>query len=292
MVVKRATIIDVPDVFVGSVAVAEGLLTEPQLRGRSVRRVLHGVYRPAWVEVTHELRCRAAMLLLPDAARLTGRSAAATQGVDLARTMDDVEVVMPFGSRAPRIRGVSVRQTMSPGPLGPELEGLRLAHPVRVGYDLAARRPLTRATAYLDAACRAGVVDLERMQEWVCGCHDNDVVGVRAALAECDPRAESVPESEMRVILRQAGFPVVVQHVIRDGGRRIMRADLALPELRIAILYDGAWHALRAQLEHDRAQQRALQRAGWLSVHVTADLLGTPSSLVGAVAGAVAQRSH
>lgn len=92
------------------------------------------------------------------------------------------------------------------------------------------------------------------------------------------------------MILRRAGFAAEVQYVVRDGGRRIMRADLALPELRIAILYDGAWHALREQLEKDRAQQRLMQQAGWLTVHVTAELLRTPSALVAAVAAIVDQR--
>jgi very-short-patch-repair endonuclease len=178
--------------------------------------------------------------------------------------------------------------TLGPGPT--DVGGLRVAHPVRIGYDLAARRPLERGTAYLDAAVRAGIVDLEEMREWLLRCHDNDVVGVRAALAECDPRAESIPESELRVILRRAGFPVVVQHVIKDGARRIMRADLALPELRIAILYDGAWHALRDVLENDRAQQRALQQAGWLAVHVTANLLRDVTALIAAVAAVVDRR--
>jgi hypothetical protein len=107
MGIRRTTILDVPSVFVGSAAVAEGLVTATQLRGRSIRPVLHGVYRPAWVELTHELRCRAAMLVLPSCALLTGRSAAAVHGVELARTLDDVEVVMPLGTRASRLRGVA-----------------------------------------------------------------------------------------------------------------------------------------------------------------------------------------
>lgn len=252
--------------------------------------VLHGVYRPSWVEATHELRCEAATLILPSDARITGRSAATVRGVPLATVRDDVEVIVPFGIRAPRLRGVSVRQTMTPGPPDPTLNGVRLAHPLRIAFDLAARRPQPRAVAYLDALARAGIVDLDALRTWLARCHDNDVVAVRDALEQTDPRAESIPESEMRVILRRAGFELAVQYVVTDGGRRILRADLALPELRIAVLYDGAWHALREQLEKDRAQLRLMQQADWLMVHVTAQMLRTPPALVAAVAAVVEQR--
>lgn len=168
-----------------------------------------------------------------------------------------------------------------------EADGIRLAEPLRMGFDLAARRPLPRATAYLDAAARHGLIDLESLRLWLFTCHDNDVVAVRAAAAGADPRAESIPESETRVILRAAGFDVVVQYVVRNGARRIMRADLALPDQRIAILYNGAWHALRDQLEHDRRQLRELREAGWIVVHVTADMLRSPRDLVAAVHSAM-----
>lgn len=253
-------------------------------------QVLHGVYRPSWVEPTHELRCEAAALVLPREALITGRSAATVRGVPLAGARDQVEAIVPFGMRAPRIGGVTVRQTMTPGSPDITLNGVRLANPLRIAYDLAARRPQPRGVAHLDALARAGMVDLDSLRRWLSTCHDNDVVAVRAALEETDPRAESIPESEMRVILRRAGYAVVVQHVVRDGGRRIMRADLALPDLRIAILYDGAWHALREQLEKDRAQQRLMQQADWLTVHVTRELLRTPPALVAAVAATVDQR--
>lgn len=287
---RRSVIIDLPRVFVGSIAIQQGILTPAQLRGPGVVPVLHGVYRPSWVEHTHELCCEAAALVLPEDALITGRSAATVRGVPLAGARDEVETVVPFGIRAPRLRGVTVRQTMTPGPPDITLNGVRLAHPLRIAFDVAARRPQPRGVAYLDALARAGIVDLDSLRAWLAVCHDNDVVAVRAALAETDPRAESIPESEMRVILRRAGFAAEVQYVVRDGGRRIMRADLALPELRIAILYDGAWHALRKQLEKDRAQQRLMQQAGWLTVHVTAELLRTPSALVAAVAAIVDQR--
>ena len=281
---------DLPPVFIGSQAVAEGLLSRNQLRGPGVRAVLHGVYRPAWVELTHQLRCAAACLVLPEAALVTGRSAATILGLDLARTDDDVEMAIPLTVAVPRVRGVRVRRASDQFGVGTARGGVRLVDDVRLGFDLAARHPLALATAHLDAAARAGLVDLHALGDWARLSHADDLVAVRAAVAEADPRAESVPESRTRVILRQAGFDLTVQHDIGGPRGHIVRADLALVPLRIAILYDGAWHALRLQLERDRAQLRQLREVGWVVVHVTADLLAAPRQLVAAVQAAVDNR--
>ena len=283
--------LDLPPVFIGSAALAEGLVTPRQLRGTSVRSVLHGVYRPAWVELTHQLRCAAACLVLPPAALITGRSAATMLGLDLARPDDDVEVAIPFAVATPRLRGVRVRRATDPFGCGKAIDGVRLVDDIRLGFDLAARHPLPLATAHLDAAARAGLVNLRALGEWARVSHADDIVAVRAAVAETDPRAESLPESRTRVILRKAGFDLAIQHVIRGPNGHILRADMALVEWRIAISYDGAWHALRSQLERDRAQLRHLREVGWVVVHVTADLLAAPRQLVAAVQSAVDDRT-
>lgn len=281
---------DLPPVFVGSDALAAGLLTPRQLRSDAVVALLHGVYRPRWVLPTHALRCAAACLLTSQQVLITGRSAATVLDVDLVRTDDEVEAVVPFGVAAPRIRGVRVRRASGPVGRGPDVAGVRLVDDLRLGFDLAARHPRPTAVAYLDAAARAGLIDLPRLGAWALTNHDDDVVAVREAIARADPRAESLPESQVRVILQDAGFDLVVQHVVHGPRGRIIRADLALPELRIAILYDGAWHALRSQLEQDRRQARLLREAGWVGVHITAEVLASPRQVVAVVQTAVDAR--
>jgi len=78
-------------VFRGSEAVAAGQVTVKQLRGGRYIRLFRDAYIPAGYRVTHELRCEAAALVVPEAAVLTGRSAAAILGVDLTRVADPVE---------------------------------------------------------------------------------------------------------------------------------------------------------------------------------------------------------
>src|SRR4029079_2942557 len=79
---------DLPPVFLGRDAVAEGVLTINQLRGPLVERVVQGVYRPSWVPLTHTLACQAVALVLPDVACVTGLSAATVRGVPLLRATD------------------------------------------------------------------------------------------------------------------------------------------------------------------------------------------------------------
>jgi very-short-patch-repair endonuclease len=279
-----------PDLFIGSQAVAAGLLTTRQLHGPFVARVTHGVYRPVWVPLTHKLKCRAACLVLPPAAVVTGVSAASTLGLRLASSNDDVMVALPLGVTAPHRSGIRLRQVRQQLVAGEVLDGVRLAHRMRMAFDAVVGRPLPEATAALDALARHGLVDLGEFSAWLATCHDNNVCDVRRAAACCDPRAESQPESIARVVLADAGFDVVPQYRVAVGSRVVARVDLALPELKIAIEYDGRWHEEDLQRALDNDRLAALRAAGWTVIVVTAELLRDRRRLVSTVAAAVAER--
>ncbi len=280
-----------PPVFLGSAAVRDDLLTSSQLRSRSFVRVLRGVYRHASVPLTHALVCEAAALLIPPTAMVTGRSAATLLGLDLAGPRDPVEVLVderrPFGP----YRGLLVRRAVRMPRAARTIGCVPVAPPLRMAFDLAARHSLSMGVAHLDAAARAGLVDLEQLSPWLTDQHCPDVVAVRAACALTDPRAESVPESVVRVLLTQDGLDVVPQYEVLHHGRLVARVDLALVALRIAIEYDGAWHVLREQLQADRRRLNDLQAAGWTVVHVTASMLHRPEQIAGAVRDAMWARS-
>jgi very-short-patch-repair endonuclease len=277
-----------PDVFMGSAALAEGHLSARQLRGPYVKRVLQGVYRPAWVPLTHKLKCRAACLVLPDAAVVTGASAASVLGLRLASAADDVSVAIPEGAVVPRRAGIRLRRVRDAAPFGQVVDGVRLAHARRIAYDAAARLPVHDATAALDAIVRHGLVDIAHFRRWLTDCHDNDVRGVRLAAQLADPRAESLPESVTRVHLMQAGFEVVPQYRVTVGSHVVARVDLALPKLKIAIEYDGRWHEAQRALDNERLA--SLRGEGWTVIIVTAELLRDHRKLVAVVSAAVAER--
>ena len=282
--------VDLPLVFRGRDAIAAGALTPRQLRDGPWVRLLHGVYTRRDVEVTHALVCEAAGLLLPGSAQITGASAAAVLGADWLRPRDPVEVVLPAGGPHPSIRGVAARRSVAPLAPGTPWRTTSLAVPERMAFDAAARVPLVLAVGRLDQLVRRGDVCQERLATWLEGRHDNDVVGVRAALQEVDPLAESLPESALRVHLRRAGIDVVPQVVVRDRGRAVARVDLALPDLRIAVEYDGRWHGAPDQFEKDRARLNLLREAGWIVVHVTAADMAEPGRAVALVRAAMARR--
>jgi very-short-patch-repair endonuclease len=281
-----------PDVFIGSQAVNEGLLTVRQLRGEYVERVIQGVYRPAWVPLTHQLKCRAANLVLPETAVVSGASAATLLGLALARADDDVSVSLPESCTAPNRSGIRLRRVRDPHLRGRPLDGVRMANPRRIAFDAAVGQPLAQATATLDALVRHGIIDAGDLRQWLATCHDNHVVAVRRAAELIDPRAESLPESVTRVHLVEAGFDVVPQYRVVVDSRVIARVDLALPELKIAIEYDGRWHESDVQRARDNERLAALRAAGWIVIVVTAELLRHPRKLVASVAAAVAERQH
>ncbi len=267
---------------------AAGLLSPAQLRGPHVERVLRGVYRPARVPLTHAVLCQAAGLVAPPTARLTGRSLATVLGAALAGPADPVEMVVPHSSGF-RHEGVTIRRS-SAGPLGEGMwRGIPVADSLRMAFDLSARYDLPTGTAHLDVVVRARLVDRQALGRWLEHRYEADVRTARRACSLVDARAESIPESRLRVVLVLAGIAVAVQHEVVHGGRVVARVDLAVPELRVAIEYDGAWHALRTQLERDRRRSNALQAAGWTVVHVTADMLRDPAAVVAVVRAALAR---
>ena len=282
---------ELPDVFRGSAAVAQGVLTPSQLRSPRLVRIFHDVYRPASVPMTHALACRGAGLIAPASARLTGRSLATVRGLSLLKGSDPVEMVAPLPDAATGVRGLRVRAA-SRGPLGSGTwRGVPVTSRERMAFDLAARHDLETAVSHLDAAAGKGLVDLGAFASWLKDRHDDDVVAVREACALADARAASPPESVCRVRLHRAGLPVVPQHQVHAGARLVARVDLALVELRIAIEYDGRWHgALVSQLDDDRRRLNALRDAGWIVVHVTAATLADRGALEDAVHRAVRQR--
>ena len=97
--------------FLGSHAIAQGAVTDRALRSLLFTRLLRNVYVASTVSVTHLLRCKAAALVAPPSAVLTGCSAAAVRGVELVGAHDPVELVLPESVLFARQDGVHIRRT-------------------------------------------------------------------------------------------------------------------------------------------------------------------------------------
>lgn len=278
-------------VFRGSDAVAAGLLTRRQLRGKSVTRLFRDVYVDAATTVTHEVRCRGATLILPADAVVTGRSAATVRGAGLAATHDPVEIIAPLDRRIARRDGFDLRRNEFIRSETVAWHDGRLATPLRMALDLVLDRPVPWAVADLDVVLRRRLVDLAALTDLVHSRSDRGIRDARLAVSLADPLAESRPESQVRVHLVLAGLAPVPQYWIEDSDGRIARTDLAFPDLQVAVEYDGQWRDGQLwALNHDRERLNRVHAAGWDVVFVTAPLLATPRKMVATVRAALDAR--
>jgi very-short-patch-repair endonuclease len=264
---NKVTFIDA-EFFRGRDAIAQGILTQRELREGPFRRLYNGIYVSPGVEITHELRCRAVSLFRPEAV-IGGRSALTVHGVELARATDPVEVVVPRDARVRRARGLSMRAVrIWPAEWKP-WHGGKLATPLRAAFDVLTAFPPRIAVGCVDAALRADVVDRDALGRLVAVRHDDGVIRARQSFELLDPRSESPKESELRVIMELAGIPFEPQVEIELAPGWTVRGDLGRREERMLLEYDGAWHGDEMQVARDRRRRAALRAAGWTVLVLT-----------------------
>jgi hypothetical protein len=273
---------------------ARRLLTESELRSSAWRRLYRGVYADAALPDTFDLRVTGARLLVPPSAAFSGRTAAFLHGAtELVPPGAPVEVSVPCGVRFGPVAGLRIRQVPLPDDDLTEVRGRRCTTPVRTAVDIARAEPLLESVPALDVLLARAIVGRGELDETALGLGATRG-GRRAAKAAelASPLAESQPESRLRVLLALAGHAAVPQHVVRDrDGRFVARVDLAFPEHRIAVEYDGAWHGAPGQFARDRRRLNDLVAAGWTVIHVTAADMHDPEQVVRRIRVALAASS-
>ena len=282
--------------FVGSHAVAEGLLTRRQLGSGLFRRVLHNVYADAGIVHDHHLKARAAALLMPAPAAIGGRSAAAWFGAPFAAGADQVLVVVPRGCPWSGPRGVQVHQTdLGPGDVWTDDDGVRLTSAPRTAWEVATLDPLPSAVALLDGMLRDGQERQDGLGESALPAEFLRRRGrwgsrrANALLPFVDGRAMSPPESRVRVACHLAGLPhPVPQFQVRESGVLLAQVDLAWPEARLVVEYEGAYHFEGVQIIEDDARYERLLRAGWRVIRLSSVDLGDLGAVVDRIAAALA----
>ncbi|TKJ19033.1 hypothetical protein A6V29_10735 [Blastococcus sp. CCUG 61487] len=276
--------------FIGSHAVSEGVLTRHQLQNGPYVRVLHGVYADSSLDRDHLLRCRAAALLMPSEAVLGGRSAAALLGAPAPSYGDPVTVLVPPGTKWTGPVGVRVHTTdFSPADVALDEWGIRHATAARTAWDVATLETTATAVGVLDAMVRAGLIDAGRLQAMI----ERPLASwrsarARRALGMVDGRSESPPESWVRVACALAGLPAPIpQYQVHDGGRWLARVDLAWPEQRLIVEYEGEHHFDELQIVKDDARLDAVVAAGWRVIRLSAADLRNLTEVVARIAEAL-----
>lgn len=287
--------------FRGSVAVAAGRLTRAQLFGARFLRVYPDVYVPAGTELDLVTLSRAAYLLVQDRGGvLAGYSAAALLGADCAPANAPAEVMVATNSRAhPRLlihRGsASGPDLHAADPLtrdsrvaGPRAgDEVRMTSAFRTAWDLARRLPLEEAVVAVDALARVGgFAPAELLVRRAEQPGARGVRGLAEVVALADPRAESPPETRLRLLLHRAGLPrPEVQFRVEDEyGFVVARVDLAYPDAKLAIEYDGSTHFDHRRALRDRDRDLELGDLGWDTMRFGRDDLEARPRTMGRIA--------
>ncbi|MBW0102815.1 DUF559 domain-containing protein [Pseudonocardia sp. KRD291] len=259
--------------FVGSEAVAAGVVTRARLRGRGFRALFHGIYVRADVPVTLALRSEAAYLLVDGVGALAGYSAAEVLGASCGPLGVPAEVIVPGGNRRAQ-SGLIVHR----GALAEDepvfRAGMLVTSPARTACDLARRLPRIDAVAAIDALAFHGEFDPARVLEIAArhpGARGSRRLGALVALA--DRRSQSPMETRLRLALHDGGLPPpTLQHPV---GPYFL--DLCYPDLLLAIEYNGGHHRTAEQALYDLDREAYVVRNGWHVVRLPArDVLGRP----------------
>lgn len=272
--------------------VGSGLLTASELRSSAWRRLYRGVYADATLPDSFGVRVSGARLLVPPSAVFSGRTAAHLHGaIELVDVRTPVEVSVPADVRSGPVAGLRVRQVTVDASEVVERSRGRCTTPLRTALDIARGEPLVEGVVALDILLARGLVDHPHLRAAVLArSTPRRARRAERAVDLADARAESPQESRLRVVLALAGLAAVPQHTVRDGnGRFVARVDLAFPDQRVAVEYDGSWHGEPGQLTRNRRRLNALVAAGWTVLHVTAADLREPAALVRRVTALLAR---
>jgi hypothetical protein len=277
------------DPFIGSAAVAAGLLTRHTLRTRYVA-IHHDVYVSKDTDFSAIVRARACWLRSRGHGVLAGFSASALHG---ARWIDAARPATIIDTNRRRTPGISAWASAIDDDEICVIDGMRLTTPARTALDLACRYSIDTAVAAIDALARATRLKMPDL-ELAAGRHPGrpSIKRARAAMELVDPGAESPRETWLRLLLIRAGFPRpdTQIRVYNEYGVLIAEVDMGWEDLKIAVEYEGDHHRTnRNQFNKDIRRMDTLLEQGWIVIRVTA--LDTQGVIVARVAAARARRA-
>jgi hypothetical protein len=256
--------------FVGSEAIAHGLLKKHQLRA-NFRAVFPDVYVAKDTELTLRERARAGWLWSHRQGVLAGLTASALHGAEWVDDRLPVELVW---SNARPPRGLRTHSWM----LCPAERCLVGSLPVttieRTAFDIGRRRRLDDAVARLDALGNATgfkADDVLAVAERHRGAR-----GLRqlvAALDLYDAGAQSPKETWLRLLPIRAGYPRPQTQipVISPDGRREYSIDMGWENIKVGVEYEGDHHRVdKGRYDYDITRYEDLDCVGWKMIRVVA----------------------
>jgi hypothetical protein len=265
---------------------ALGRRSVDRLRADGRLRPLWGVLVPQESLLDPDTRAAAALLVAGPTAALTGLTAAWLQGCPVAAT-PVVHVAVPYSSSLRTREGLIVHQGRGLLSEVIEIRDLRtVALEVAITKLLCTDSP-RRALAIADQAA-AQFTERERSafrgriaDRLAARVDRRGTVRASGLLALITGKAESPPESWLKLLVVDAGFPTPTEQfaVVDVLGCIRYVLDLCWPELRIALEYDG-YEAHEYRLEEDAQRDLDLERRGWITIRASAADLRDPGELI------------
>lgn len=301
--------------FRGRAAVEAGVLTRRDL-ARDFTKVLPGIYLLGGTELDAHRRVRAAALWAPPDAVTCGFSAALLLGERyFAAEYADRLVELLCTSRLRTHQGIRIRVVRSLGPGADSATGAVRASGVMVTSPARTAVDLLRwvdddndAIAAVDSLCnttRTLLPDVASTAMAMRPAH-----GVSRALsrvARCDPRADSPPETRLRLGLARHDLPTPDlqfpifdiadtgggvaggngREEVRRDGRLLATADLGFRWCRVALFYDGRAYHGGEQGDYDAFATARMTELGWEVMRITDRMAAAESALMRQIGGAV-----
>jgi hypothetical protein len=252
----------------GSVAKARDLIATMQ-----VWRVLRDVYVGAEHPDSPEVRLAALRRVLPPDVAITGRASLWLLGIDALDQEGTIDLALPRGRNLRSKPGFAMHALLADDGELFDLGGLLVVTPAKAVVDVVRAEGLVEGVALGDLALRAGVADLELIEQSVERCARlRGVVEAREMLPHLEPRSESPTESRLRMTLVLGGVPRPRAQVdaYRESGEHVGRADLALDG--VVLLYDGFdEHSTKTVFGKDRRQRNDYEELGLVTRVFTSD---------------------
>ena len=266
----------------------DGEIGRSRLNGGDLWAPFWGIRTPMDANRSVENLCRAVSLRMPPDAFFTHGTAAQILRLPLPYRLQSarpLHVGFPAPMRAMDARdivGHSVR--MGTGELR-VAKGLNVTCPARTWLDLAAKLSLLELVALGDHLLQweHPLTTIDELRLAV-KRHPGrrGLRTARLALPLLRTRAESPRESILRVIIVLAGLPEPEcnYEIFDTRGRFLARADLAYPDYKLMLEYQGDYHRTdREQWRKDIRRVGSVEDAGWQMLQFTEDDLQRPTEL-------------
>lgn len=269
-------------------AALEGGVSPSRLRGLDLAAPFTGVRALREPGDVTELAAAFAQRMRPGHV-FAGITATRMWGLPVAARWQPTEplvIGVPAGSTRTRARGVRTREFDPSRLQSGSLDGLALLGPASAVMSMARETDPDDLVVLIDALItpseryrdlrlpRRPFTTVDELTAFALRCRStHGAAAFLAAVERARPGAESPKETRSRLAIVGAGLPepVVQLEVWVDG---VLRAviDLAYPEWKIAIEYEGEHHLTDpAQWAKDIRRQELLESLGWIVIRVTKD---------------------